>query len=977
MSAPASPPHPACPRCGRSAAPLLSTGGICLHCAGERVFDLIAGDATRRASSAVDAAQAPVPIGPYEIIEEIGHGGMGRVFAARHVKLGRIVALKVIPENPATAALELRFLREVQTVAQLRHPGIVAVHDSGRADGYVYFSMDYIEGGDLARRLKQGPLAPAAAAALLQKTSEALAHAHAAGVLHRDLKPSNILLDGDEPRLADFGLAAHLDAGGDLTTHTALVGTPHYLAPEALLRGSAALGVASDLYALGVVLFEALTGRTPFAGATPSGLALAVQQSEPPAPSLLVPAVPRDLETICLKCLERDPARRYGSAAALAEDLRRFLASEPISAQPPGAIYLFQKFARRHRAVVAAAAAIAVVLVTATAVSLRLFVRARDAEQKAVAEAAVARAVGDFLSDDLLGQASPRENSDRDLRLRTVLDRAAKRIDGRFAEQPLVEIRLREKIGATFFSLGEYAAARPQFERAVSLSRVRHGPDDARTLDLGISLAAIRFQLGERVEAERDLAQLRERAGRELGPAHATTLEAAMHLAQMMRASGRSAPATAILREARAGRLRLFGAEAAPTLETEGLLAEVLSAQGLFAESQALQAAVLEKQRRVLGADHPATIQTLVSMGLTCYGAGQLAESIARCREALERSRRVNGPESPHTITIMGHLATSLRANGDLEEAERLLRESLPVVRRTRGPEHAATLSVMFGLASIHRARDHPAEAEALLRECLAAYRRAAGGVSINALLELVAAVQDQGRLEEAETLAQEALEFCRGTFGAAHPTTSNAMGQLAAVRHDQARYAEALALHEATTELRRKILGTDNVSTLTSYYQTAGTLLRLGRADEAASLASVALEGRQRQLSPSHASTLLARDRLAQALMAQGGFDEARALLQENLERRQKAGNEPWRILGTQSLLGEALAGLGRAAEAEALLVDSGEKLAALAATLPVRSRAVVAEAAARLADFYAAAGREADAGRWRGKLPPASPGK
>lgn len=969
MSDPARPAaaEPVCPNCGRSSAPSLSLGGICLHCAGERVFDFIAGDSARRPQAAAARADSPAPIGPYEIIEEIGHGGMGRVFAARHVELGRIVALKVIPESPATAALELRFLREVRTVARLRHPGIVAVHDSGRADGYVFFSMDYIEGGDLARRLRAGPLAPRDAAALLQKIAAALAHAHAAGVLHRDLKPSNILLDGDEPRLADFGLAAQLEPGGDLTAHTAVLGTPHYLAPEALLRGSAALSVASDLYALGVVLFEALTGRTPFAGATPSGLALAVQQSDPPAPSLLVPAVPRDLETICLKCLEREPARRYATAAALAEDLRRFLASEPIAARPPSTFYLLQKFARRHRAAVGAAAAIAVVLVAATVVSLALAVRARDAERTAAAEAASARAVSDFLANDLLGRASPREEPDRDLRVRTALDRAAKKIDGRFTAQPQVEITLRDQIGSTYFSLGEYALARPQFERALALARGLHGPDDLRTLDLETSLAHNRFQLGERVGGENDLRSVRERYLRVAGPDHPHTLTAGTHLAQMLLLSGRHAEATAMLRELRAARLRIFGSDAAPTLETESVLTEVLSAQGMFAESQELQAAVLEKQRRTLGPEHPSTIRTLAAMGLTCYSAGQLAASIRHYREALELSRRINGPESPQTASLVVNLATSLRVGGDLDGAENLLRELLPIVRRTRGPEHASTLSALYGLAAIHRARQQPAEAEPLLRECLAAYRRGMAGLSLQVLLELCATLQDLGRLDEAEKLAREALEYCHHTFGAEHPTTSNAMAQLAAVFHDQQRYPDAFALHQETTALRRRVLKDDHVSTLTSLSLTGGTLLKLDRAAEATPLLREAFAGRLRQLGPAHAATLGSRDRLAQSLLAEGKFAEAETLLRENLSLRRKATAETWRALDTQSLLGEALAGLGRAAEAEPLLREAQEKLREPAAKLPPRQHDVLREATLRLARFHEQQGNAAEAQRWR----------
>jgi WD40 repeat protein len=276
---------------------------------------------------------------------------MGRVYAARQAGLGRIVALKVLGDGwVAGGELEMRFLREVQVVARLRHPNLVSLHDFGRDGGQVYFSMEYCEGGDLARRLRERVPEPREAAAWLEKLAKALACAHAEGILHRDIKPSNILLDGNEPRLADFGLACPLETGGSLTTVTGVLGTPHYLAPEVLAHGSAASTEASDLYAIGVVLFEMLTGRTPFAGAAPAALPGMVAASDPPTPSLLAPATPSDLETICLKCLDRDPRRRYASAAALADDLRRFLEGRPILARPlPGPVR-FLRWCRRRPA---------------------------------------------------------------------------------------------------------------------------------------------------------------------------------------------------------------------------------------------------------------------------------------------------------------------------------------------------------------------------------------------------------------------------------------------------------------------------------------------------------------------------------------------------------------------------------------------------------------------------------------------------
>ncbi len=416
-STPPRSPATSCPRCGAASAhPFAGAGGVCLRCAGERAFalgsnapfdsvtpDEVFEQAARADTSALDA---PAHIGPYEIIEELGRGGMGRVYAARQSGLGRIVALKVLSLGPgAPPELEMRFLREAQTVARLRHPHIIAIHDSGRATGHVYFSMDYIEGGDLSRRLRERPVSVHEAATLVAKVAAALAHAHAEGVLHRDLKPSNILLDGVEPRLADFGLAAQLETSGDFTSASGVFGTPHYLAPEAMRGGGAALSAASDLYALGVVLYALLTGRTPFAGASPAELPALVYDTDPPALRLLAPAVPPDLETICLKCLERDPTRRYASAVALAEDLRRFLAGEPILARPISGAGRFLRWCHRRPALAAIWFLVTAMAVGSTVASFWIL-RARTAAEKSLVIARTAEAAGrERLREAKLGEA--------------------------------------------------------------------------------------------------------------------------------------------------------------------------------------------------------------------------------------------------------------------------------------------------------------------------------------------------------------------------------------------------------------------------------------------------------------------------------------------------------------------------------------------------------------------------------------------
>jgi serine/threonine-protein kinase len=278
----------------------------------------------------------------YEVEALLGRGGMGVVFKARHVRLKRTVALKMLlVGNYASPNDLVRFRREAEAVAALRHPHIVQVHDAGEVAGHPYFTMEYVEGGTLAHSLAANPLPPRRAAELLATLASAVQFAHKSGFIHRDLKPSNILLTPDgTPRITDFGLARAIDGGPEVTRSGAPVGTPAYMAPEQARGDVRAVGPAADIHALGAVLYEMLTGRPPFAGQSAA--------EEPAAPSRLRPQVARDLETVCLKCLQKSPARRYASAQDLADDLHRFLDGKPVRARPVGLFERAVKWARRR-----------------------------------------------------------------------------------------------------------------------------------------------------------------------------------------------------------------------------------------------------------------------------------------------------------------------------------------------------------------------------------------------------------------------------------------------------------------------------------------------------------------------------------------------------------------------------------------------------------------------------------------------------
>jgi non-specific serine/threonine protein kinase/serine/threonine-protein kinase len=429
--------------------------------------------------AAIARATPPAPpatIGGYRILRLLGEGGMGTVYEAEQESPRRRVALKVIKPGFTGPELFRRFERESQALGRLQHPGIAQIYEAGTADtGYgpqPYFAMEFIRGESLLAYANAHALTTRQRLELMARVCEAVHHAHQRGIIHRDLKPGNILVDeSGQPKVVDFGVARVIDSDAQATGQTdvgRLVGTLAYMSPEQVADASK-LDARSDVYALGVIVYELLAGRLPYTVSRTLLEAVQTIREEDPAPlSSISRSYRGDIETIVAKALEKDKARRYASAADFAGDIGRYLADKPIVARPSSTTYQVQKFARRHKALVAGVAAVFVVLMAGIVASTWEAARANQ-------ESATVRAVNDFLECYLLAQARfhsqarPDTKPDSDHKARTPLDRAAAKITGKFDKQPVAEASIRQTIGNMYRDLGLYPEAQRQMERALDL----------------------------------------------------------------------------------------------------------------------------------------------------------------------------------------------------------------------------------------------------------------------------------------------------------------------------------------------------------------------------------------------------------------------------------------------------------------------------------------------------------------------------
>ena len=799
-------------------------------------------DDTHRLTGGDDATTLPTPpdpilnsrVGPYRLLERIGEGGMGEVYLAeQRTPIKRRVALKLIKVGMDTKEVIARFESERQALAMMDHPNVAKIFDAGSTDaGRPYFVMEHVRGVTITEYCDQHKLANRERLDLFTQVCDGVQHAHQKGVIHRDLKPSNVLVtirDGQPvPKIIDFGVAkATAQTLTDLTVHTqlgVLIGTPAYMSPEQARLTGADVDTRTDVYALGVMLYELLVGALPF---DPDELRRAgfeamvkkICDEEPQKPSTRLatlgdrstrcadrrrtelPALQRelsgDLDWITMKALEKDRTRRYSSPSDLAADIERYRADQPVLACPPTAAYRAGKFVRRHRSGVAAAV-VGLMMLVALAVTMTVQAgRIATERDRANQEAAAKGQVAEFLKS-LFTMSDPNEARGSTITARELLDKGAERIEGMLGEQPETRTELLNTMGTVYRKLGLHGQAEPLLEQALAERERALGHDHPRTLDSANSLAALYEYQGRYDEAEALLVETVENQRRVLGEDHEETLDSIGDLAWVYMGQVRFEQAEPLFLTAVENQRRVLGADHEETLRTARNLALLYERQGRYDESETLYLDTLEQQKRVLGEDHPATLSLVNALAILYDIQGRFDEAERLFLANIETEKRVLGDDHLHTLASVGNLAVLYKDHGQYDRAEPLLLENVETAKSVLGDEHPATLGFMGNLADLYQRQGRYDEAEPLFLATLASWERVLGkdhldtGITVH---NLGCLYRDQGRYVESQRYFERSQGIFVATLGPDHPAVAENLTQWAALLRESGDDAAAAEL--------------------------------------------------------------------------------------------------------------------------------------------------------------------------------------
>ena len=858
--------------------------------------------------------------GGYRLISVLGSGGMGVVYLAEQEKPRRTVALKLIRPALASAAAQRRFEHEAELLARLQHPGIAQIYEAGVANfGHgpqQFISMELVRGEPLTTCCRSRHLDVNTRLRLMIKVCDAVHHAHQRGVIHRDLKPANILVVGEgieasrhqgtkatttaaattsasavpQPKILDFGVARVLDSDVAVTTMQTsagqLVGTLRYMSPEQIAGDPSAIDARSDVYTLGAILYEILAGRLPHI----------LDQCSIPEAARIIRDQPHtslssfnrsyrgDIDTIVSKALEKDPRRRYQSAAELALDLERHLSNQPIIARPASAMYTARKFVRRNKAIVAGVAIAFLALIIGIIGTTNAMFEAREqarqaklasdsadrsraAEQKqrevAERQARIAKAVNNFLNQDLLALADPMKQPDANLTLREALDRSAAVIDERFKDDPEIAAAIHTTIGLAYQNLALHDKAQTHLQSALDLRR-KQSPSSPEEISTAVNLLAVlHFHMGRFDESEagyKESIALQTKVAGDNAPDLESNL---IGLALIEQARGNLAAAEPLIRESLESKIKALGENDPDVANAKDALASVLADLGKHDESERLFREALAVREEKLGRDHYHTLLTVNNLAVLLISRNKLDEARALLQRVLDAWEHTLGETHPAIATLHHNLADIARRTGDVVSAERELRAALASFRRAFGDDHENTMTTTTVLAELLLQTNRPDEAEPFVREALERRQRISGpdhpGTFV-ALMDLGWLYRQRNDLPQAISHYQQGLAGRRRMLSDDHPATLRAMGQLAALHTAAQEHAQAETLYRELVERRRRVIGEDDPVTIGSIAHLARTLAAQKKFEEAQPLFQEVADRRTRLLPPDHVD-------LAQAL--------------------------------------------------------------------------------------------------------------
>jgi serine/threonine protein kinase/tetratricopeptide (TPR) repeat protein len=965
-------------------------------------------------------------IGPYKLLEQIGEGGFGVVFMAEQTRpVRRKVALKLIKPGMDSKQVIARFEVERQALALMDHPNIAHVLDAGAtASGQPYFVMELVRGVPVTRFCDANRLTSQQRLELFVSVCQAVQHAHTKGIIHRDLKPGNVLVtlhDGTPvAKVIDFGIAKAM--GQPLTDKTQftgfaqLLGTPLYMSPEQAEMSGLDVDTRSDIYSLGVLLYELLTGTTPFdserlRAAGYDEMRRILREEEPARPSLRVSTLGEPLtgvsaqrqtdpkrlsqlfrgevDWIVMKALEKDRGRRYETASAFAADVKRYLQDEPVLACPPSVRYRLRKFVRRNKGPVLAATLFVLALVGGIIGTTWGMIRAEQARRNAVSaqSAEAERAEGERRAKeeaekrlaqieqgtetlasvirDLDPMAAEKEGVTWRALLGKRLGEAAQQFEGEAVGDPLVVARLQQVLGVTLRELGHLEQAQVVFVKACQTRERLLGADHLDTVATKHHLALLYREQGKYAQAETLHMEVVAVRTAKLGADNPDTLTSRHHLALLYHSQEKYALAETLFKEVVAVRTAKLGADHPDTLTSQHRLAQLYRSQGKYALAETLFKEVLAIRTATLTADHLDTVATKHNLAALYLAQRNYALAETLFKEVLAVRTAKLGPDHPDSLTSRHHLALLYESQGKHALAETLFKEVLAVRTTKLGADHPDTLISQHDLAALYRKQGKNAPAETLYKEVLAIRTAKLGADHPETLISqhhLALLYRSMKKLDQSIPLLEEILNLRKAKLGPDHPDTLDVQADLGVLYCDAGRFADAIPLLE---EVHRKdpdlaIVGN---ALLTAY-------LRTGKTGEGTALATEQVQAARRQFPADDPQLAAALADTGKALLDAKAYAAAELLLRESLSLGEQKVPDAWQTHHARSLLGGTLLGQQKYADAEPLLLQGYTGLKERAVKIPPEEQGSLTTAVERLAQLYDAWDKPGEAAKWRKEL-------